>query len=88
MLPSNSDVVQCTVIGKNAVECEIWAKVICILGCEDGLSLFADKTDQYEALLFTSQRETHFYGKKESLAKHSLDRFIDHYHYSGGQTND
>jgi thiamine biosynthesis lipoprotein len=88
MLPSQSDVVQCTVTGKNAVECEIWAKVICILGCKDGLTMLADKTDSYEAILVTSQRETHFYGKKASLAIHSLDGVIDHYHYSGGHSND
>jgi thiamine biosynthesis lipoprotein len=84
MQPSNSDVVQCTITGENAMDCEIWAKVICILGLEEGLSLFADRTDNYEAIVFTSQRQTHFYGKKASLAIHSLDGVIDYYHYSGG----
>jgi thiamine biosynthesis lipoprotein len=82
MSPSNNEVIQCTVSGGNVIDCEIWAKVICILGCKDGLSMLARKTDAYEALVFTSAQETHFYGKQASLGKKWLNASIDYYHYA------
>jgi FAD:protein FMN transferase len=83
MAPSNNDVVQCTVAGNNIIDCEIWAKVICILGCSEGIQLLNEKTDNYEALIFTSQQETHFYGEKESIQERWLELAIDHYHFGG-----
>ncbi|WP_206811604.1 FAD:protein FMN transferase [Paradesulfitobacterium ferrireducens] len=56
MAPSTSDVVQCTVSGNDVVACEIWAKVICILGREQGLDLFSRWTTGYEAFVFTEER--------------------------------
>lgn len=63
MHPSNSDVVQCTVTGPDVIECEVWTKVLCILGLEKGLNLFARKSGRYEAIVFTGNQKTHFYGK-------------------------
>jgi thiamine biosynthesis lipoprotein len=80
MRPSESDVVQCTVTGKNVVECEIWAKTICILGSDEGLSLFARKAGPYEALVFTVRKQTHFFGNKESLGSLWRGVNIDHVH--------
>jgi thiamine biosynthesis lipoprotein len=85
MLPSNNDVVQCTVSGKNVVDCEIWAKVICIMGITAGLELLAEKTENYDALLFTSHKETHFYGREESLPTQWHDLAVDYYHSEGFQ---
>lgn len=62
MLPAVSDVVQCTTSGGNAVDCEIWAKTLCILGSEAGLERLARRRLPIEALLFTRERETIFYG--------------------------
>lgn len=69
MQPSTSNIVQCTVTGPDVIECEIWTKVICILGLNKGLELFAQKTSGYEALLFAQNKETFFYGNKSSLGK-------------------
>lgn len=83
MAPSVSDVVQCTVTGLNLMDCEIWAKVICIMGSEAGIQLLRDHTDHYEALLFTSAHEIHFYGKEASLHTQWIDLKLDHSHYGG-----
>jgi thiamine biosynthesis lipoprotein len=83
MEPSVSDVVQCTVTGQNIMDCEIWAKVICIMGSKDGMQLLHDTTDGYEALLFTTEKEIHFYGKEVSLQTQWMDLKIDHYHFGG-----
>jgi thiamine biosynthesis lipoprotein len=88
MLPSDNDVVQCTVTGKNVVDCEIWAKVIPIMGLTAGLELLAEKTENYEALVFTSQKEAHFYGSEESLETQWLQLGIDHHHHLGGFNHD
>jgi FAD:protein FMN transferase len=82
MEPSQSNVVQCTVTGPNVIECEIWAKVICILGLEEGLSLFSRKTWNYEALLFTSEQQTHYYGSKNAIGPKWRELKIDEYHFN------
>lgn len=67
MAPSASDVVQCTVSGSDVVACEIWAKVICILGREQGLALFSRQATGYEALVFTTEKQTRFFGDRKSM---------------------
>jgi FAD:protein FMN transferase len=54
---SKSDVAQCTVYGPDITMCEVWAKVICILGCQVGLDIFLRKSPGYEALVFTRNEE-------------------------------
>lgn len=54
MRPSLSTVVQCTVVGQDLTACEVWAKVLCILGIEEGVSLFRRRSHGMEALLYTS----------------------------------
>nr|WP_272898818.1 FAD:protein FMN transferase [Paenibacillus sp. MMS18-CY102] len=49
--PSASDVVQCTVSGENLIDCEIWAKTICIVGKQLGLAMLQERAPAYEALL-------------------------------------
>ncbi|QGQ97179.1 FAD:protein FMN transferase [Paenibacillus psychroresistens] len=83
MLPSDNEVVQCMVMGKNVIDCEIWAKVICIVGCSEGIELLNAKTEDYEAIIFTAQQETHYYGEKALLDSHWLELEIDHYHVGG-----
>ncbi|MEB3100064.1 FAD:protein FMN transferase [Ferviditalea candida] len=67
MRPSESDVLQCTVTGEDVLECEIWSKVICILGYEEGAALFTKKTSGYEALVFTEKGEVHKIGELENF---------------------
>ncbi|WP_165452631.1 FAD:protein FMN transferase [Paenibacillus thalictri] len=79
MLPSSSDAAQCTVTGPDAVECEIWAKTICILGVREGFPLFSRKTaGRFESLAFTLDRETYFCGEKSSLGTRWRDMKPDH----------
>ncbi|OXM86339.1 FAD:protein FMN transferase [Paenibacillus rigui] len=83
MRPSASDVVQCTVTGgqdSDTVACEVWAKVLCVLGTEEGLALLNRKGVRYEALLFTANQETHFYGNPESLGTIWQQVDTDHCH--------
>ncbi|KRF03573.1 hypothetical protein ASG89_02045 [Paenibacillus sp. Soil766] len=54
MQPSQSSVVQCTVIGQDLIACEVWAKVLCMLGKEEGVALFQRRSQGMEALLYTS----------------------------------
>ncbi|GGI44287.1 FAD:protein FMN transferase [Paenibacillus marchantiophytorum] len=59
MAPSQSSVVQCSVVGAHLVDCEIWAKVICILGIEEGIALFKRKTERMEAIIYTNDGAVH-----------------------------
>ncbi|MCP1310242.1 FAD:protein FMN transferase [Paenibacillus tyrfis] len=68
MSPSRSDVVQCTVAGSDTVECEIWAKTMCIAGLEHGLSLFRAEAAGCEALVFLRDGRIHFIGANASPA--------------------
>ncbi|AHF08436.1 FAD:protein FMN transferase [Desulfitobacterium metallireducens] len=81
MQPSQSEVVQCTVTGPDVIECEIWTKAICILGLEKGLKLLSQKSSGYEAVMFTTQKETYFYGDKSSLGKVWKDLSFQHVLY-------
>ncbi|HVJ49859.1 FAD:protein FMN transferase [Desulfitobacterium sp.] len=81
MQPSQSDVVQCTVTGPDVIECEIWTKVICILGLEKGLDRLTQKSSGYETIVFTTQKETYYYGSKASLGKVWQNVPIQHFLY-------
>ena len=54
--PSQSTVVAATVVADTAVEAEVWAKTICILGMEKGLELLHRRTNS-GALLLSSEGE-------------------------------
>jgi thiamine biosynthesis lipoprotein len=77
---STSDIVQCSIAGSDPVACEIWAKVLCIAGAEEGISLLRRKTRQLEALFFTNQGEIHFYGTRSSLAARWKAPAVHHIH--------
>lgn len=57
MRPSQSSVIQCTVVGMDLMECEVWAKVLCMLGHEEGVPFFQQRTQGMEAILYTSHGE-------------------------------
>jgi thiamine biosynthesis lipoprotein len=77
---STSDIVQCSIAGSDPVACEIWAKVLCIAGVEEGISLLRRKTRQLEALFFTKHGEIHFYGTSRSLSARWNDLTVHHIH--------
>ncbi|UJF34719.1 FAD:protein FMN transferase [Paenibacillus hexagrammi] len=60
MEPSANTVVQCTVVGKNLIDCEVWAKVLCVAGVEEGIPLFQKQTAGLEALLYTNDGKLHY----------------------------
>lgn len=66
MRPSESDILQCTVVGPDVVDCEIWAKVLCILGSRDGLDLFLKRKQGYGALLYTDGNTLQYFGECHS----------------------
>ncbi|NHW36938.1 FAD:protein FMN transferase [Paenibacillus aceris] len=59
MKPGRSSVIQCSVVGEQLVDCEIWAKVMCIIGLEDGMPLFRRHAQRLEALIFTEDGTLH-----------------------------
>jgi thiamine biosynthesis lipoprotein len=78
MRPGDSDIIQCTVSGSDGVECEIWSKTICIAGSRRGLHLLAAKGNpDNEALLFTKDHRTLFYGHEASLGAKWKDVPVD-----------
>ncbi|WP_171685154.1 FAD:protein FMN transferase [Paenibacillus planticolens] len=81
MRPSKSDTVQCTIIGEDPIECEIWSKTICILGRENGTKLFLARAPGYEALVFTEDHKSHFYGEQASIGSVWMSIEIDEFHY-------
>jgi len=52
MRPSSSDVVQCTITGPDVTACEVWAKVVCIAGLEQGKALLVKHAPAYEAYMY------------------------------------
>ncbi|MCK9912263.1 FAD:protein FMN transferase, partial [Microbacteriaceae bacterium K1510] len=62
MRPCNSDVMQCTVTGPSAVECEIWAKVVCILGSSAAIPLLLRNIPHCDALFISKVGDVHFVG--------------------------
>ncbi|MFD0692475.1 FAD:protein FMN transferase [Paenibacillus sp. GCM10027628] len=69
MKPSQSSVIQCTVIGKDLIASEIWAKAMCILGVEDGIALLRERTEGIEALFYTSDGAVHHAKPSINLTK-------------------
>lgn len=81
MSTPGSDIVQCTVAGQDIVECQVWARILCTLGVEEGLALLAKHTSVCEAIVLSTNQEMHFFGKEASLNCRWLDMNIDHYHF-------
>ncbi|MCY9693400.1 FAD:protein FMN transferase [Paenibacillus alginolyticus] len=62
MLPSQSDIVQCTVIGSNTTDCEIAAKVVCILGSVEGPKWLMDQYPEVQSICYTSAGDKQLMG--------------------------
>ncbi|MFC5449265.1 FAD:protein FMN transferase [Paenibacillus aestuarii] len=87
MRSSTSDTVQCTVIGEDPVECEIWSKTICILGREEGARLLLARAPGYEALVFTEDRQCHMYGSSASIESSWKSVDTGNFHFHGLMKN-
>ncbi|MGG4496584.1 FAD:protein FMN transferase [Brevibacillus reuszeri] len=59
MKPGNSDVIQCSVAGDSVISCEIWAKVVCIVGLECGIVLLRKHCPRMEALIVSETGDIH-----------------------------
>ncbi|MFC5407390.1 FAD:protein FMN transferase [Cohnella soli] len=57
-MPANSDVLQCTVVGASAVDAEIVAKTICILGSADGETWVKQAFPEYDVCVALNNRTT------------------------------
>ncbi|NRF92124.1 FAD:protein FMN transferase [Paenibacillus frigoriresistens] len=81
MSTPGSDIVQCTVAGQDMVECQVWARILCTLGVEEGLALLAKRTSDCEAVVHSTNQEMHYFGREASLNRRWLDMHIDHYYF-------
>ncbi|UJF32868.1 FAD:protein FMN transferase [Paenibacillus hexagrammi] len=77
-----SDVEQCTVVGEDIIECQVWAKALCALGLDVGIELLSKRATRCEAVLIGTNKEVHYIGSKDSLNRTWLDMTIDHYHFN------
>ncbi|NQX71492.1 FAD:protein FMN transferase [Paenibacillus alba] len=78
---SSNDIVQCTVVGQDLIECQVWARLLCRLGMAEGFALMAKRTSACEAVVLTANQELHYFGREASLRRRWLDMKIDHYHF-------
>ncbi|BAH46196.1 conserved hypothetical protein [Brevibacillus brevis NBRC 100599] len=80
MKPGNSDVIQCSVTGDSVIACEIWAKVVCIVGLECGIALLRKHCPRMEALIVSGTGDLHLV----SYSHHQKERWeldqIDFFH--------
>ncbi|MGD8191438.1 FAD:protein FMN transferase [Brevibacillus ginsengisoli] len=67
MQSCTSDVAQCSIVGESLTQCEIWAKVACIVGVEQAISLLTKHVPRLEALIVTKTGDVHFIGDEHSL---------------------
>ncbi|CAH1201143.1 FAD:protein FMN transferase [Paenibacillus sp. JJ-223] len=67
MASAETDVLQCTVLGKHASQCEIIAKTVCILGSEDALRWLNRHHDPHDVLWITKEGNIIFRGDTELL---------------------
>lgn len=83
MASASTDAVQCTVVGDNALECEIYAKVILILGSKEGVDWFLQTTagHHFEVLLITDNEEKIYAGSKENWKTHWAGVEPDQFYY-------
>lgn len=81
MRPSRSEVIQCTTTGPDTAECEVWAKVVCILGISDAVPLLQRRAPHIDALAVTRSGSVHFIGDKKRYDERWNGAFVDFFHY-------
>ncbi|MEO2211121.1 FAD:protein FMN transferase [Paenibacillus amylolyticus] len=70
MEPADTDVLQCTVLGQHASQCEIIAKTVCILGSAEAVAWLNRHYDRHDVLWITQDGITYFRGNTDTLAEH------------------
>ncbi|WKL03561.1 FAD:protein FMN transferase [Paenibacillus amylolyticus] len=70
MEPADTDVLQCTVLGQHASQCEIIAKTVCILGSAEAVGWLNRHYDRHDVLWMTRDGITYFRGNTDTLAEH------------------
>lgn len=85
MRPSNSDIVQCSIVGSNVIECEVWAKVACIVGVSEFLPMFHRHLPHCDALFVTEAGELHFAGERKRFDKQWHETTVDVIHDTNKQ---
>ncbi|MGN7415443.1 FAD:protein FMN transferase [Paenibacillus sp. SAF-068] len=78
MKPADTDVLQCTVLGQHASQCEIIAKTVCILGSAEAVGWLNRHYDRHDVLWITQDGSTYFRGNTDTLAEHWLGFDPDH----------
>ncbi|CAM3044418.1 FAD:protein FMN transferase [Paenibacillus sediminis] len=68
MMPANSEVIQCTAIGRQTTECEMIAKTFCILGMTEGLHWVKRHYPTSELVWVTESGAIHYYGSHRLLS--------------------
>lgn len=69
MEPSHTDILQCTVVGQHASQCEIIAKTVCILGSAEAVNWLNRHYDRHDALWITRDGNVYFRGNTATLAE-------------------
>ncbi|WP_339305482.1 FAD:protein FMN transferase [Paenibacillus sp. FSL L8-0435] len=70
MEPAHTDVLQCTVMGQHASQCEIIAKTVCILGSAEAVGWLNRHYDRHDVLWMTRDGSIYFRGNTDTLAEH------------------
>ncbi|WP_336765418.1 FAD:protein FMN transferase [Paenibacillus sp. USHLN196] len=78
MEPADTDVLQCTVMGQHASQCEIIAKTVCILGSAEAVGWLNRHYDRHDVLWMTRDGIIYFRGNTDTLAEHWLGFDPDH----------
>lgn len=78
MEPADTDILQCTVVGKHASQCEIVAKTVCILGSVEAVKWLNRHYDRHDVLWITREGQVYFRGNTGTLAECWLGFDPDH----------
>lgn len=69
MEPADTDILQCTVMGQHASQCEITAKTVCILGSVEAVRWLNRHYDRHDVLWMTRDGCLYFRGNTAALAE-------------------
>jgi thiamine biosynthesis lipoprotein len=69
MKPADTDILQCTVVGQHASQCEIIAKTVSILGSAEAVNWLNRHYDRHDVLWITGQGNVYFRGNSSTLAE-------------------
>ena len=73
MKPANTDILQCTVVGQHASQCEIIAKTVSILGSAEAVNWLNRHYDRHDVLWITREGTFILEGLRQRLLNAGLD---------------